>query len=172
MHTGTVWQELCARTCAPKGATAAWAAEMLRSSEDTCALTDGVQDRLVETRHGPSTWSQLRLCQPATFRVLPPCRTAFGNTARTDDHPGPGRLGPASATGGTAVSGAAVRDLTESERKIEDEFRSLYAAAYTLLTASGRTDQATRAKTAPGFKRSRAFHGDVETDSTLNPFAE
>jgi hypothetical protein len=38
-----------------KGVTAAWAAEMLRSSEDICALPDGVQDRLVVTRHGPST---------------------------------------------------------------------------------------------------------------------
>jgi hypothetical protein len=69
----------------------------------------------------------------------------------------------------------AVRDPTESVRKIEDVPRTLYVAAYTLLTTSERKDQATRAKTASGFKRSRVFPGDVETDcpdSTLNPFAE
>jgi hypothetical protein len=39
----------------------------------------------------PRPGSQLRLCQPATSSVLPPCRTAFGNTARTDDHRAPPR---------------------------------------------------------------------------------
>jgi hypothetical protein len=85
------------------------------------------------------------------------------------------RLGSASAAGGTAATGAAVRDPTESARKIEDKLRTSYVAAYTLLTAYERKDQVTRAKTSLGLKRSRAFSGDVETDcpdSTLNPFAE
>jgi hypothetical protein len=39
-----------------KGAAAAWAAEKLRSSEDICALPDGVQDRLFACFGIPSTW--------------------------------------------------------------------------------------------------------------------
>jgi hypothetical protein len=51
----------------------------------------------------------------------------------------------------------------------------LWVAAYTLLTSSERKDQATRAKSVSGTKRSRAYPGDEETeclDVTLNPFAE
>ncbi len=85
------------------------------------------------------------------------------------------RLGSPPVTGESAASGAAVRDTTGSARKIEDELRTLYVAAYTLLTPSERMDKAMLAKTASAFKRSRAFPGDDETefaDSTLNPFAE
>ncbi len=48
-------------------------------------------------------------------------------------------------------------------------------AAYTLLTSSERKDQATRAKSVAGTKRSRSYPEDEETeclDATLNPFAE
>ena len=48
-------------------------------------------------------------------------------------------------------------------------------AAYTLLTSSEPKDQATKAKSVAGTKRSRFYPGDEETeclDATLNPFAE
>jgi hypothetical protein len=48
-------------------------------------------------------------------------------------------------------------------------------AAYTLLTSSEPKDQATKAKSVAGTKRSRSYPGDEETeclDVTLNPFAE
>jgi hypothetical protein len=85
------------------------------------------------------------------------------------------RLGSASAPGDSAAGGAARWDTAESARKIEEELRTLWVAAYTLLTPSERKDQATRAKSVSGVKRSRAYPGDDETecpDATLNPFAE
>ncbi len=41
-------------------------------------------------------------------------------------------------------------EVTDTVRKIEAELRTLHLAAYTLLTAAERKDQATRAKTSPG----------------------
>jgi hypothetical protein len=48
-------------------------------------------------------------------------------------------------------------------------------AAFTLLTSSEPKDQATKATSVAGTKRSRSYPGDEETerlDATLNPFAE
>ncbi len=67
------------------------------------------------------------------------------------------RLGSTLVTGESAASGVAVLDTTGSARKIEDELRTLYVAAYTLLTPSERKDQATRAKTASGFADENLF---------------
>jgi hypothetical protein len=130
---------------------------------------------------GPGSGAQLRPCQPAALRTLSFRRATLGDQAASYSdsdlsyQQGQWRLGSASANGDSAAGGSTSRDTAAPARKIEEELRTLWVAAFTLLTSSERKDQATRAKLVAGTKRSRSYPGDEETeclDATLNPFAE